>query len=176
MKLYTSGVTDINYIDEKLPLMFIMMYLLNCGRKSSMITIDTAGHFKLTQNRAVFEAMINLAVSLFAVRYIGIYGVLLGTIVALFYRTNDMILYANKKILNRPPWIVYRRWAVDVVLFVCITMINRWIPLRLDSFQRIFVWCIPYTVVVIVVYFGIAFLFDRKNVKNVLNLLKKMLH
>lgn len=173
MKLYTSGVTDINYIDEKLPLLFIMTYLLNCGRKSSMITIDTAGHFKLTQNRAIIEAVINLAVSLFAVRYLGIYGVLLGTIVALLYRTNDMILYANKKILNRPPWIVYRRWADNVVLFACITMINRWLPLRLASFQRIFICCIPYTVVVIIVYFGIAFLFDRNNIKNVMNLLKK---
>lgn len=172
MKLYTSGVADIDYIDSKLPLLFIATYLLSCGRKSSNTIINIAGHFRLTQNRAIFEAAINLVVSLVAVHFLGIYGVLLGTIAALLYRTNDMIWYASKKILQRNPWIVYRRWLIDLGVFVMILEINKMLHLLLDSYLKIFTLCVPYTIVVLVLFGMISSLFERDAAKTLLNLIK----
>ncbi len=75
-----------------------------------MNTISFAQHFRQTQWRSVLESGINLSVSICAVLLLrgrtelsGIYGVLIGTIAALLYRSNDMILYANRRILHRSP-------------------------------------------------------------------------
>ena len=46
------------------------------------------------------------------------YGVLLGTIAALLYRTNDVIIYANWNILGRKPWKTYRRWIQNTIVMV----------------------------------------------------------
>ena len=65
--------------------------------------IKLSFHAKQTVVRSMIEAAINVIVSIAAVQFIGIYGVLLGTIAALLYRTNDFIIYANTKILMRSP-------------------------------------------------------------------------
>ena len=62
MKLYTNGA-DINYIDKKLPILFLIYQLLSYGRVSSNNIIGFAGAFKDTQWRAILETVLNLVVS-----------------------------------------------------------------------------------------------------------------
>lgn len=107
MKLYTEG-SDINYIDWKLPVLFGMYQLLSYGRVPSNMVIGFANEFKTTQWRACLEAIINLAVSFVCVFKFGIYGVLFGTIAALIYRANDVIIFANHHIFKRSMWPTYR--------------------------------------------------------------------
>lgn len=153
MKLYTSGVIDINYIDPILPYLFISVYLLNNGRETSNLVIKFAGHFKQTINRSLFEAIINLTVSIVCVFKFGIYGVLIGTIVALLYRANDMILYANKKILGRTPWITYRRWLTNLALFILVTFVTKQIAWNLDTYIAIILWAIVSCSIIIPLFF-----------------------
>ena len=173
LKLYTAGVQDINYIDPILPYLFIAVYLLNNGRESSNMVIKFAGHFKQTQWRSVLEAVINLTVSLLAVHFYGIYGVLAGTIAALLYRTNDMIIYANKKILKRSPWKTYRCWFVNLALFVVLTLLSRLIftHIALDTYPRIILWAVVASIVVIPLFFTVASIFDRKTYRYVKELI-----
>ena len=116
IELYSKGMTDANYNDPWLPYLFVILNLLMYARRTSSQIINFAGHFKQTQWRSIIESVINLSVSLLLVRKIGIYGVLLGTIVALFYRTNDIIIYANCYILGRKPWKTYRRWIQNICI------------------------------------------------------------
>ena len=118
MRLYTEGVSDAFYTDSWLALLFVSVAILNKTRTPMNITINIAGHFRNTVSRAVCEMVINLVVSLVGVYFWGIYGVLLGTIVALLYRTNDMIIYANRRILLRSPLKTYAIYLVNFVLFI----------------------------------------------------------
>lgn len=165
LRLYTAGVQDINYIDPILPYLFIVVYLLNNGRESSNMVIKFAGHFKQTQWRSVLEAIINITVSLIGVHFCGIYGVLIGTITALLYRTNDMIIYANKKILHRSPWKTYRRWLVNLALFIVVTVLSKplFVRIALDTYPRIILWAAITSVVVIPLFFVVASMFDRET-------------
>ena len=165
LTIYTRGITDIAYINTYLPYFFITTYLLSCGRKSSNLTINFAEHFKLTQNRSIIEAVINVIVSLACVIRFGIYGVLLGTIAALLYRTNDMIIYANKEILQRSPWKTYRRWLVNLALFIVVTVLSKSLFARvaLDTYPRIILWAAITCVIVIPLFFAVASLFDRET-------------
>lgn len=163
LRRYTAGVTDINYIDAYLPYLFIATYLMNNGRESSNMVIKFAGHFKQTQLRTVLESAINLIVSLIGVHYFGIYGVLFGTIAALLYRTNDMIIYANRKILNRSPWKTYRRWIVNILLFLVFSVGLRWFlsHVSLSTYPRIVLWAAFSCLITVPAFFGIASLLER---------------
>lgn len=172
MKLYTSGVSDINYIDRILPLLFISTYLLSCGRIASTHVISFAGHFKATQNRAILEAGINVIVSIIAVNFLGIYGVLVGTIAALMYRANDLILYSAHKILNRSAMITYKRWLINLIVFLVILLINRHLNIEMTSYKDIFLILIPYGLSTVLLFFCIMAIFEHKTTSYILRIIR----
>lgn len=153
LKLYTAGVTDVTYTDPLLPYLFIATYLLSSGRSAAQRVIEYAGHFKLTQNRSIAESAVNLAVSLICVRKFGIYGVLCGTIAALLYRTNDMILYASRKLLHRSPMRTYFKWGINMVFYVLLIMIFSNVYSRMEL-SNYFILVIHAAIVCVIVVFG----------------------
>ena len=108
---------------------------------------------------------INITVSLIGVIAWGIYGVLIGTIAALLFRANAMIIYANKKILNRSPWKTYRRWLVNLALFVAVTLISKpvFAHISLDTYPKIIFWAAISCLIIVPLFFAVASLFDRKT-------------
>lgn len=176
LKLYTAGINDISYIDPILPFLFVSISLLSNARTVSAIAINFAGHFKQTQYRSIFETAINLVVSIVLVNFVGIYGVLIGTIIALLYRTNDMILYANKKVLFRSPWKTYRRWLINIVLFIASILISSIIPMNANNYFSLIGLAIIYTIVLSAVFIIANALIDIKVWKDALAIIKVFLN
>lgn len=173
MKLYTAGA-DINYIDWKLIVLFGAYQLLNYGRTPSHNPIGFAGKYKETQWRAWLETIINLAVSFVCVFYFGIYGVLLGTVAALLYRANDIIIYANKVVLGRSPWPTYRRWLTNMTVFVAIVFAFLKIPMRTDSYLWLFLNAVWVSIVVLVAFFVVNSITEPTSRKVAARYLKNM--
>lgn len=123
VSLYTAGVADIQYVDELLPILFVGIQLLSCSRAVASRLITISGHAKATQTRSIIEAAINLSASIILVNLIGIYGVLLGTVIALLYRSNDIIIYANKRILKRSPFCTYKKMLVYTGIFALVAVL-----------------------------------------------------
>ncbi len=170
MALYTKGVTDINYLDEKLPLLFVTIQLLSCGRTATCNVVQYAGHFKKTQWRSILESVINLTVSIIGIHYLGMYGALIGTIAALLYRSNDMIFYAAKKLLGISPWYTYRRWLSCGMVFVGIVLIKDWFSLEADNYIILFGKMVCVGVVLLVIYAGTELWLERKFIKKLVYL------
>lgn len=173
VRCYTAGVTDAIYTDKYLPLLMIMTYLLSGGRSAPSQLITIAGHIKETQGRSILESVLNIGISVIMVLFFGVYGVLVGTVIALLYRANDMILYANHKILHCSAWPTYKRWIVNMLVFVVILGINPLISIELTSYASIFLFCIPYAAGTVVVFFCAAFLTNPSVAGEVLALLKR---
>src|SRR5690606_25922874 len=109
------------------------------------------------------EAIINLIVSLILVNFIGLYGVLVGTIIALIYRTNDIIIYANKRILNRSPLKTYVISLTNFCLFlVCVYFESIW-DLNIDSFYEFILYGVSFSFIMIVVYVSVASIMNPKG-------------
>lgn len=161
MKLYTEG-SDINYIDWKLPVLFGMYQLLSYGRVPSNMVIGFANEFKTTQWRACLEAIINLAVSFVCVFKFGIYGVLFGTIAALIYRANDVIIFANHHIFKRSMWPTYRKWGVNAIIFILIVILFLEISLKLDSYIGLFMNAIWISICIVLIFFIINSFVEKK--------------
>ncbi len=170
MRLYTAGVTDMNYLDQYLPILFVTIKFLVSSRALSGATISYAGHFKKTQWRSVLESVLNLGVSVTAILilrrikiYYGIYGALLGTIAALFYRANDMIIYTRRNILHNSPLKSYTRWMINLVSFGLMLLISKWIPIKSDSYFQLIAYAAGYTLMAFAIFGALNFLAFRKN-------------
>jgi O-antigen/teichoic acid export membrane protein len=137
--------------------------------------IHIAGHFKQTQKSAVAESVINAVTSIVLVQFFGIAGVLLGTAISSLYRTNYLIIYVNKKILGRKSANSYLCWFVNFAVFLLITYVSRWIPVTLDSYARIFLFCIPYALGAVAVHFVCISLFQPRAFRFVLEGVRRIL-
>lgn len=177
LKLYTAGVTDVYYFDKLLPYLFVATYLLSNGRSAAQRVIEYAGHFKLTQDRSIIESAINVVVSLVGVVKFGIYGVLLGTIAALLYRTNDMILYSSKKLLKRSPFKTYLKWGINLLLYIIFIIIFNKVLLKisLDNYLIIILCAGLVSIIVVSVFFIVGSLIDKESFKYCTSYMSKYL-
>lgn len=171
VRLYTASATDINYINHWYPLFFVLTPLLTYGRTAASNVINYAGHFKQTQNRAVLESLINIVVSIVAIWKFGIIGALIGTIVASIYRTNDIIIYTSRHLLQIKPWKTYRRWLVCFLTFVVIVVFVPNDLIFFDSYVHIIIGAIVVGFLSLVVYTIAEFLTNYKEFKFLLSIL-----
>ena len=154
LRLYTRGVTDINYLDSKVALLFLVYYLMDNGRKPSGVVINIAQHFEKTKWRAILEAVINLTTSVLLTVRFGIYGVLAGTIIALLYRANDMIIYASK-LLERSPMVTYRRWGLNILVSASLVGCAELVAISPDNYFKLVVYGIILSMITLPLFLGI---------------------
>lgn len=174
LRLYTAGVADVYYFDYTIALLFVVTFVLSGARACSADLINYAQHFKLTQSRCVIEAVIKITVSIALVYRLGIHGVLIGTIVALVYRANDMVLYANRRLLKRGVWIVYRKWIINSILFTAITITTSILPWNLSSYLNILGWACISGLVIVLLYFLIASVVDKGSYRAFKSYIKSL--
>ena len=173
LSLYTRGVNDIEYVNAWLPWLFAIFYLLHNGRISSSTVIDVSQHFEDTKWRSVLESIINVTVSLICVNCFGIYGVLMGTIAALLYRTNDMIIY-SAGILGRSCWITYKRWIINLVVFFGLSFALDQVPVPANDYLQLIGEAVPISILIILVFFSINLMFNRDSVLYVIQVIKNI--
>lgn len=168
LTVYTRGVSDISYIDPYLPILFTVMKLLACSRTPSLNIINVVGMFQETQRSAVIEAVINLTVSIIAVYYFGIYGVVVGTIAALLYRAIYLVIFANNKILEDTPFKTLFRWGINIGIFVCLVFVKPLMPVyEIDNYLSFFGVAIILSFIVCICYVGIDSLLNYREAKMV---------
>ena len=173
IELYTAGVTEINYLDSALPILFCLINLLSSCRITSSNLIKISGNAQATIPRTVTESVINLSASIILVNFIGIYGVLLGTIIALLYRTNDMVIYANKKILKRSAWKSYKLILTNFLIFFVLLIVKHFINLTINNFASFIVAGLITTIISMGVYFILNSLMNRQAFRTLKSALFK---
>lgn len=166
ISLYTAGVADVNYQMAGLSLLFVLINLMSGVRAVAARLIAVTGHADKTKYRSIFETVINLTASVILVNWIGIYGVLVGTIIALLYRTNDIIIYANKVILERSPWHEYKGLLINSAVFAIIAIIAPQFIIPAGSYLELIVSGFFVTVVVLVIYGSVMILMNRDFLKH----------
>lgn len=101
VQVYTRNITDANYIVPLFAALLTMAQGMYCIRLPYNIMVLAAGHYKQTQASAIFEAGLNLIISVLAVFRFGLVGVAAGTLAAMAYRTGYFAWYLSQNILKR---------------------------------------------------------------------------
>lgn len=175
LKLYTAGIVDINYINKGVAILFAAYYLLENGRKSSLTVASIAEKFEETKWHSVLEAVINFTVSFICTWKFGIYGVLIGTIAGLLYRTTDAILYAAK-LLDKPASTAFCRWIRNLMIFLLVTNVESKISVPLDNYLQIILFGIVLSIVTVIMFVGINFVREPDVFKYVYEKIKTKLY
>lgn len=112
--VYTSGVNDVNYSRVFFGVLMSINQYLFCIRLPYQMLTDAVGHFKQTRNGAIFEAIMNIVLSIALVIKFGIIGVTIGTFCALTFRTFQYAIYSSRVVLKRKIVVFLRQLAVSI--------------------------------------------------------------
>ena len=170
IQIYTQGINDANYTNVYLVFLFVIMNLLSNGKLPSNHVLEYSGKFEETRSHAIWEMIINIAVSVVAIINWGICGAIIGTIVALLYRGIMMIYYSNKKVLGRKMFDTYKVWLVNGMVFAIIMAIFFVDSFNGFSFVRLLVKGIIHSLWIVPLYIAANFVFFRKTFENTLEL------
>lgn len=127
VKLYTNSITDVQYANYFLAFLFVLNAILSNIRIPYLTMVNATGTFKETQNHALLEATINIVCSIFLVKYIGIYGVLLGTSISFFVRDCLFVWFVNKKLLNREILGSLKVIIKTIVFIMILVFVNKYV-------------------------------------------------
>jgi O-antigen/teichoic acid export membrane protein len=120
VKVYTSGINDINYNVPLFAILITIAYAIFCYRTIYYILIKAAGHFKQTQFGAIFEAILNVLISIVVVIKFGLVGVVIGTLIAVGYRTLYCVWYLSNNIVFRSPCFFIKNICINMIVgFLC---------------------------------------------------------
>lgn len=125
VSIYTSGVTDTEYIQPVFAFLMIAGSYAYGVRHPFGCVVSAAGHYRETNVGAIGEVVINLGLSLLLVKPLGLIGVAFGTFVAMSFRTIHTVWYLSKNILHRPMYRFFLRMTCNVSVSVILFC---WIP------------------------------------------------
>ena len=175
IKIYTKGVTDINYILPTFAYLSVLATATLCIRTPYVIAVQAAGMYKETKKAAITEAALNFVISLIFVFKFGIIGVTIGTLIANIYRTIQYETFISNKLIDRSnkDFIKILVWSgtcftISLVLktIIPIPIINTWIDWILHG--------ILYLIITLAVSIFMAFLFYKSELEKSLTIVRKM--
>ena len=172
ISLYTKGVTDANYVDAPLPFLFVGMQLLSYTKRPFNQVVNMAQKFKETKWRSVAEATINITISFFAVRKYGIYGVLLGSIVALSYRVIDLIIFSNR-ILDNSILGSMENLVKDVICLCLVYCCTSGFVNDLNNYLSVFFYAAVVTIFSGMLFFSVNLVGHKSDLHEIGRILKR---
>ncbi|MCU5372187.1 MULTISPECIES: MATE family efflux transporter [Bacillus cereus group] len=167
LKVYTSNVSDTEYLLKFLPVFFLVIKLLTVIRTITVQVVTVTGHFSNTKWISIIEAALNLLCTLIFIKYFSIYGVLIGTIVALTVRIMYMIYYTNVEILQRKPIIIIKRLVINSFVLIVLLCIFTDLTSEINSFMTMILYAIPLLILSIVIFFAVGLITDYKTSKYI---------
>lgn len=152
VKIYTSGITDANYIRPVFAVFLTLASTANCLRMPYLGVITAAGHFKQTRVGAYSEAVINIVLSVILLMLYGITGVAAATFFAVMFRWLYYVIYLKKNIMFMPILKPVKRFSVNAALMFIIVFVGNF-ALKFIKIDGYIAWVI--TGVILTLFAGV---------------------
>ena len=115
IQVYTKGIYDANYNQPLFATLMVMANAGHCLRLPYQLMILAGGHYKQTQNNYINAAILNIIISVLAVKKFGLIGVAIGTLIAMLYQTIWMAKYVSKNLVCWPFKTFTKQLFVDII-------------------------------------------------------------
>lgn len=173
VRLYTEGVSDINYIYPSLPIFFCMIRILSWSRYITGNLTGLAGYAKPTSVISIIEAIINIVVSIILVQKFGILGVLIGSTVALPLKVIYCAYISDKKVLKRSHRSTVTVYTLNYFFFAIVVMASHFFNTDINSPIEFITWGIILTIIIGALGIIVNSIANPKCLKWIINSLKK---
>lgn len=118
VRVYTLGINDADYIQPLFAVLIVIANAAHCLRLPYNILILAAGHYRQTQANYIIASILNIVISIFAVKRFGLVGVAIGTLVAMTYQTVWMAWYDSKNLIRWPFKNFIKQVLVDALTLI----------------------------------------------------------
>lgn len=177
IRLYTQGVTDVNYDRMLFATIAAIGEFFFCVRIPYESVVRAAGHYKQTRNGALAEPIINIIISLILVKPLGIVGVAIGTMIAMIFRTAQYVRYVRINIIERPLRANIKEPIKGIIAAGLIYLVCHFInPAGFDNYFIFVLYGLIDTFIAVIVMLTVGFVMDGKNtaiyLKSAVNALK----
>lgn len=174
VEIYSINFADGEYIDFQLLILFTIVGVLDNFRIPQNTIVIAAGHYKETRYIVIIQSIITILVSIILVLYMGIKGVLIGSIIGLLYRSIE--LFYIKKIIDISVYNTFIR-IVRVIVTIIISIIPFYLIIPINS-NSIYSWLLDGILVSIwicSVIFIINYIFEKECLKGLIKKLTTVL-
>lgn len=168
VKVYTINVTDVDYIRPVFAGIIVVAELLYCLRLPYYYMITNARHFKQIKKGAYVEAGLNVSISLVLINLMGITGLVIGTSVAMLFRTTQIVLYCSKNIIKRTPWVVLKRVVINLIGAASSVLVSKLVVWDINSFFELFVYAVITGVITLIFIGAVNIIFFKNDFKMML--------
>lgn len=168
VNLYTSGITDANY---NMPLLGCLMvlngYMYHLKTPQGMLVMS-AGLYKETKYRTLIQGCISLIGGAILAFPMGIYGILLASIISNLYRDIDLFCFAAKYITGLRPIETVKN-AVKSILQMCLIVIPFYfIDLNIISWTNWIISACVVSIWAVIILVLVALIFDRDLLREII--------
>lgn len=166
VQLYTKDIVDTDYNQPLFGFLLVLAEALYLIKLPHLNLAYSANKFKEITVPAYIEAMLNIMISVALVKWIGLIGVTIGTIVGMTYRMVFHVYYTSKIVPGRAQCIFYRK----LFLFAAgagggFVFCYKLLPLQTVTVGSWIVHAIFYCVVMGVILLAISILFFQNEMK-----------
>ena len=124
VKLYTSGIEDVNYIYPLFGFLMVLASFVYIIRLPFHNIVIAAGKFKETNAASFGEAAINIIVSITCVYFLGIVGVAIGTCAAVIFRYIYYLIYVYKNIVEEKSYNIIKMILISFISFIGMSLLG----------------------------------------------------
>lgn len=176
IQIYTKNMVDYNYVLPVLGILFVLVGITNNIKIPARTLVLANGNFKETKKYSLIEMIINIVGQLVFMYFFGIYGALIGCLLAAIYRGVNFIWYTNKFILKEKFNRIIKRISVCSLLaiIICVSS-DLLLKINVDGYLSWFIYAIIVTVIVTILYTALCYITDKKTFKESVNVAKKIL-
>ena len=176
VRIYTSDITDIEYILPVFATLLVVDYASDCLRTPYLIIVQAAGRYKETKKAAYIEAALSLCVSTVCVYKFGLVGVAIGSLTANCYRMIHYAVYISGRLLRRKFGKFVRRILWLTLNALIIALLYRVLPS--GEIENWFQWILGgvyYCAMTFAVTLASAFVFYRSDLNHAMGVAGRML-
>jgi len=175
VKLYTSNVSDVNYVRPSLSILFSLCFILNSIKTPYIMLIQSSGLYKETRVATLVEAVVNIVASIPLIIIWGVNGALAGTICAHVYRYIELIRF-GKKYFSIP----IKDYVFSVLAFLVVDstfamiLYNCWvIDISFNSWLKWIFVALVVTIAFFIVNSVVFYVKDKESFMYFINLFRK---
>ncbi len=118
--LYTRNAIDLDYNHPEIGFLLVINGLLFNLKTPQGMMVIAAGWYKQTRWQSTIQAIIVCLGGVVGGCYIGLEGIILGSIVANLYRDIELGYFIPKKLLLIKPWESYKRMLLCLIIMLTI--------------------------------------------------------
>lgn len=171
IKLYTSDMTDINYIYPEFAYVLVCAEAIYCFRCIYSTISTNANKFKETQLGAILECVVNLVLSLILTLAcgMGLLGIAIGTLAGMFVRYLAEVLFLSENVINRSVLKAFKSLLVNACIAAVSILICHF-ALNYDTINSLSNWIIFAIIssfVVVLVAIPVYLIFNNSEMKTI---------